>query len=85
MSNSPYHHEVVVFAKKLVEILSRLRLDTATASGGCKDHPIPEYDIACEHKHSCSVLIARVDLFGSTILPNGRHAWRTWIDYDKFN
>jgi hypothetical protein len=80
MSNSPYHHEVVTLSKKLVEFLSRLRMD---AKGD--DKCIPEYDVACEHKHSCSVLIARVDLFGSTILPNGRRAWRTWIDYDKFN
>lgn len=37
-----------------------------------------DYDLACEHAHSCTLLIAhkkfRVD---------GR--WHTWIDYDKFH
>ena len=36
-----------------------------------------DYQVACEHKHSCSILIAltkyRVD-----------GIWHTWIDYDKF-
>lgn len=35
------------------------------------------YRIACEHEHSCCVLIA-LDKF----YINGR--WHTWIDYDKF-
>jgi hypothetical protein len=75
MSNTPYHFEVVSFSKKLVDILSQYRK---------RDETIPEYDLACEHKHSCSVLIARVDLF-ATIHPDGQRTWRTWIDYEKFN
>ena len=35
------------------------------------------YEIACEHRHSCSVLIAL-----SKYKLNG--IWHTWIDYDKF-
>ena len=36
-----------------------------------------EYEVACEHKHSCSVLIAL-----KKYKVNG--IWHTWIDYDKF-
>ncbi len=39
---------------------------------------VGEYQLACEHAHSCCVLLARPDRF----LRNGR--WHTWIDYDKF-
>jgi tRNA wybutosine-synthesizing protein 1 len=35
------------------------------------------YEIACEHAHSCSVLIAN-----TKFKINGE--WHTWIDYDKF-
>lgn len=37
-----------------------------------------EYEVACEHEHSCCVLLAKVDKFKV----NGQ--WFTWIDYDKF-
>ena len=37
-----------------------------------------DYEIACEHAHSCMIVIAhkkfRID-----------GAWHTWIDYDKFH
>ncbi|XP_078430440.1 flavodoxin family protein / radical SAM domain-containing protein [Wolffia australiana] len=36
------------------------------------------YEVACEHVHSCCVLLARVDKFKV----NGQ--WHTWIDYEKF-
>lgn len=79
MSNTPWHHEVVKFTRILLEELNAIR-----AEGG--DDPLPEYDLACEHKHSCSVLLARVDQF---TVPNpedpSKRKWRTWIDYDKFN
>ena len=43
----------------------------------CSVLPNNEYEIACEHKHSCSVLISlkkfKID-----------NQWHTWIDYDKF-
>lgn len=38
-----------------------------------------EYALACEHAHSCCVLLARPDRF----LRDG--VWNTWIDYAKFN
>jgi tRNA wybutosine-synthesizing protein 1 len=38
---------------------------------------LPGYELACEHKHSCSVLIAL-----SKFKHNGQ--WHTWIDYDKY-
>ncbi|KAG2429944.1 hypothetical protein HYH02_013895 [Chlamydomonas schloesseri] len=37
-----------------------------------------EYGLACEHAHSCCILLARVDKFRK----DGQ--WHTWIDYDKF-
>lgn len=78
MTNTPWHHEVVEFTKILRDELNAIREE-----GG--DDPLPEYDLACEHKHSCSVLLARVDQFA---VPDpddpSKRKWRTWIDYDKF-
>lgn len=78
MSNTPWHHEVLEFTKILLKELGALR-----AEGG--DDPLPEYDLACEHKHSCSVLLARVDQFA---VPDpedpSKRKWKTWIDYEKF-
>ncbi|KAK4390692.1 S-adenosyl-L-methionine-dependent tRNA 4-demethylwyosine synthase, partial [Sesamum angolense] len=37
------------------------------------------YEVACEHVHSCCVLLAKVDKFKI----DGQ--WYTWIDYDKFH
>ena len=74
MSNSPWHHEVVELAKTLKVELDRLR-ET--------DGAVPQYDLACEHKHSCSVLLARVDQF-LKVSEEGEHQWHTWIDYPKF-
>lgn len=37
-----------------------------------------EYGLACEHAHSCCILLARTDRF----FRDGR--WHTWIDYEKF-
>lgn len=37
-----------------------------------------DYEIACVHEHSCSVLIAK-----KTFKINGK--WHTWIDYEKFH
>ena len=38
-----------------------------------------EYEVACEHVHSCCVLLAKTDKFRV----DGQ--WFTWIDYDKFH
>eukprot|EP00494_Astrolonche_serrata_P025736 UN25997 len=37
-----------------------------------------DYELACEHRHSCCVLIARKDY-----KKNGK--WHTWIDYPKYD
>lgn len=37
-----------------------------------------EYELACEHSHSCCVLLAK----SSKFKVNGK--WHTWIDYEKF-
>lgn len=37
-----------------------------------------EYELACEHSHSCCVLLAKASKFKV----NGK--WHTWIDYEKF-
>jgi tRNA wybutosine-synthesizing protein 1 len=76
MSNTPWHHEVVELCQTLKVELDRLREE------GGPDAP-PEYDLACEHKHSVSVLLARVDQF-ARVGPDGRRVWKTWIDYPKF-
>nr|KJB14497.1 hypothetical protein B456_002G128000 [Gossypium raimondii] len=38
-----------------------------------------EYEVACEHAHSCCVLLAKTEKFKV----NGQ--WHTWIDYEKFH
>jgi len=75
MSNTPWHHEVIDLVRNLKFELDKLRL---------AGEDVPEYDIACEHKHSVSVLLARVDQFSETG-PHGERIWKTWIDYPKFN
>lgn len=37
-----------------------------------------DYAIACEHAHSCSVLVAHRKFFIN-------NSWHTWIDYDRFH
>ncbi|VEU45110.1 unnamed protein product [Pseudo-nitzschia multistriata] len=75
MSNTPWHHEVVDLVKNLKVELDKLRLE---------GQDVPEYDLACEHKHSVSVLLARVDQFAETAA-DGRRMWKTWINYPKFH
>lgn len=75
MSNSPWHHEVKEIALTLQAELGKMRSE---------DNRIPEYGLACEHKHSCSVLLARVDQFAVDDVGTGKRKWRTWINYEKF-
>lgn len=35
--------------------------------------------MACEHEHSCCILLARRDRFWR------KDQWHTWIDYEKFH
>lgn len=44
----------------------------------CLDAAGDEYGLACEHAHSCCILLARRDTF----MVDGQ--WHTWIDYDRF-
>jgi tRNA wybutosine-synthesizing protein 1 len=82
MSNSPWHHEVVEFTEKLKKRLNVLH-ERHIAGGGSEATAPPRYGLACAHKHSCSVLLAREDQFG--ILKNGEViGWKTWMDYEKF-
>lgn len=39
---------------------------------------IPNYGLACEHKHSCCILIARKDRYYRD------NKWYTWIDFEKY-
>jgi len=75
MTNTPFHHEVVALTRTLKDEIDNIR---------SSDDSLPEYEIACEHKHSCSVLLARVDQFAAMDPKTGKRRWRTWIDYDKF-
>ena len=72
MENCPWHHEVEAFCKELAAKIA-------------SDHPAcPAYEIACAHKHSVSVLLARVDQLGGAVI-DGQRRWNTWIDYDAFH
>ena len=66
MKSVPFHSEVVEFAQQFVGVLEE---DPVTAGS---------YAVACEHQHSCCVLIAH-----TRYRRNGQ--WCTHIDYDKFN
>ena len=73
MENCPWHHEVVAFCEALAAALAA-------------NHPgAPEYRIACSHKHSVSVLLARVDQLATLDESGAVVSWNTWIDYDKFH
>jgi tRNA wybutosine-synthesizing protein 1 len=69
MRNVPYQHEVISFATALMDRLSSV-VDQESQL---------EYGLACEHEHSCSILIADKRKFF-----RGGH-WHTWIDYDRFH
>ncbi|CRH00414.1 tRNA-YW synthesizing protein, putative [Plasmodium relictum] len=62
MKNIPWHEEVHQFALHLIN---------------CKSSLANIYEISCEHKHSCSILIAK-KIFKIN------NKWFTWIDYEKF-
>lgn len=39
---------------------------------------LEDYEISCEHEHSCSVLLTHKKFFYNGV-------WHTWIDFDKWN
>jgi len=63
MKNVPFHEEVLKFSEEL-----------CNATPFIKEN----YELACEHEHSCCVLIA-----DKRFKVNG--VWNTWIDYPKFH
>jgi len=63
MKNVPFHEEVLRFSEELCQMTQYLR---------------DNYELACEHEHSCCVLLARKEF-----KIDGQ--WHTWIDYDKFH
>ena len=63
MKNVPFHEEVAEFSRQLAA-MKQLE---------------GKYELACEHQHSCSFLIANKQKF----FKKGK--WYTWIDYEKFH
>jgi len=63
MKDIPWHDEVVSFCRGILDSTETLRGD---------------YEIACEHRHSCIVLLANKRFKFNDV-------WHTWIDYDKFH
>ena len=39
---------------------------------------LDDYEISCEHEHSCSVILTHKKFFYNGV-------WHTWIDFDKLN
>lgn len=68
----PTHSEVRLFAELLQQELAR-------ASGAGSGGTVGAYGLACEHRHSCAVLLAREDKWRTD-----RRQWRTWIDFEAF-
>jgi len=62
IANTPWHEEVRDFCEKMLE----------------KEGLSDLYEIACEHQHSCIVLLAlkKYKIDG---------VWNTWINYDRFH
>lgn len=67
MTNVPWHSEVRQFSIALCKRVSDL-LNGDDA-----------YGVACEHKHSVCVLLAKKETFFEN------DEWYTWIDYEKFH
>jgi tRNA wybutosine-synthesizing protein 1 len=63
MKNVPFHEEVLKFSEELCNATPFLR---------------DNYELSCEHEHSCCVLISH-----KKFKVNGE--WHTWIDYPKFH
>jgi tRNA wybutosine-synthesizing protein 1 len=63
IKNVPFHEEVLRFSKELIAANKFLS---------------ENYEVACEHEHSCCVLIADKRF-------KVNNEWHTWIDYTKFH
>ena len=78
MENVPYHEEVKKFGED--PCMARLKQQGGDTSGELTGGTPKEaeYGLACEHAHSCCILLGRKDPY----LVDGE--WHTWIDYEKF-
>ena len=80
MKNVPYHDDVKAFGEALcaarIKHAGGVDDEGAELTGGTPAGA--EYGLACEHRHSCCILLARKDPY----LVDGK--WHTWIDYEKF-
>ena len=78
MKNVPYHDDVKAFGEALcaarIEHAGGVDGEGAELTGGTPAGA--EYGLACEHRHSCCILLARKDPY----LVDGK--WHTWIDYE---
>jgi tRNA wybutosine-synthesizing protein 1 len=88
MQHVPFHRQVAEFCEQLVATLD------SDPAGALEPGTVPaylpaadllqqpstsgQYRIACEHEHSCCVLISHRKFRSET------GAWNTWIDYAKF-
>lgn len=80
--NVPRHDEVIRFCTDLCVELGKRHIGYTTPQMANSSFILEEemnrpYHIACEHEHSCCVLIALDKFF-----IHGQ--WHTWIDYDRF-
>ena len=73
VKDSPWHEEVRRFGMALA----------AAAQSRKAAQPPLDYECCCEHKHSCSVLLARTSKYRDAPGMGGK--WHTFIDYDKFS
>jgi len=68
ITHVPWHEEVKAFTEAIL------------AEEGLSD----TYELACEHQHSCIVLLAHKKYKRPTLShPDGQ--WHTWINYDRFH
>mmetsp|Transcript_29088 Transcript_29088/g.93813 ORF Transcript_29088/g.93813 Transcript_29088/m.93813 type:complete len:136 (+) Transcript_29088:1532-1939(+) len=87
MESCPWHHEILDLSTRLCAKLNdELRRKQARRQSKDDDDQCGaagvvniEYGVACSHKHSVSVVLARKD----ELFVDG--CWETWIDYDKFH
>lgn len=68
MENCPWYSEVVFSATYYGQVVD---------FGKKLNELLDDYEISCEHEHSCSVLLTHKKFFY-----DGK--WHTWIDFDKF-
>ena len=74
MSNVPFHGEVRAFSTALCDAIN-----SSIASSGEGQVELDGYELACEHQHSCCVLLA-----SRRMRRPGDGRWMTHINYDAF-